>query len=101
MYRCASHSISVSKFWGGGCRELVKCGMLLWMKRFHNHCSRSVLRVIMYFPCWSYIWASFACICIVGWSELMSLSGLLSCMVRVRLVIFRGGCMNLVSFGWV
>ena len=31
MYLCISHSISVSKSCGGGCRKLVSCGDLLWV----------------------------------------------------------------------
>ena len=30
MYLCISHSIYVSKFWGGGWRLLVACVWLLW-----------------------------------------------------------------------
>ena len=30
MYLCMSHNIFVSKFWGGGCRELVSCVRVLW-----------------------------------------------------------------------
>ena len=37
----------------------------------------------------------------VGLLVRMSLSGLHSCVDILRLVIFRGGCMNLLSFVWV
>ena len=39
MYLWISHSISVSKFCGGGWRKLVRCRRLLWKKRFHSHFS--------------------------------------------------------------
>ena len=47
MYLCMSHSISVSKSCGGGCRKLVRCGRLLWEYWFHSHCSLSVVMVAM------------------------------------------------------
>ena len=50
MYLCMSHSISVSKSCGGGCRKLVRCRGLSWEKCFHNLCNFSVVKVVMYFP---------------------------------------------------
>ena len=47
MYLCMSHNISVSKFWGGGCRELVNYVRVLWENRSHSHCSLSVVTVVM------------------------------------------------------
>ena len=38
------------------------------------------------------------CIWMVGWFICISLSGLHSCMDSFRLVICRGGCINLLSF---
>ena len=66
MYLCISHNISVSKFWGGGCRELLICVSLFWENRFHRHCSRSAVMVTMCFPLWSYMLASEFCIWMVG-----------------------------------
>ena len=45
--------------------------------------------------------ASGLCICMVGVFVRMSLSGLQSCMDICKLVIFRGGCIYLLSFDWV
>ena len=45
--------------------------------------------------------ASEFCIWMVGWSTWMSLSGLHSCIDSFKLVICRGGCMNLLSFDWM
>ena len=42
-----------------------------------------------------------ACVVMIGLLVVISLSGLHSWMFRVRLVIVRGGCMNLMSFVWV
>ena len=42
MYLWISHSISVSKSCGGGCRKVVRCGRLLWENWFHSHCNLSV-----------------------------------------------------------
>jgi hypothetical protein len=50
MSLCISHKIHVSKFWGGGCRELLICVSLFWENWFHSHCSRSVVMVAMCFP---------------------------------------------------
>jgi hypothetical protein len=47
MYLWISHSISVLKSCGGGCKKVVRCGRLLWDNWFHSHCSLSVLRVAM------------------------------------------------------
>ena len=47
MYLWISHSISVSKFCGKGCRKVIRCGRLLWENWFHNYCNLSVLRVAM------------------------------------------------------
>ena len=55
MYLCISHNISVSKFWGGGCREVFFGVRLCWENWFHSHCSRSVVMVAMCFPLWSYM----------------------------------------------
>ena len=41
-----------------------------------------------------------ACICMVGLLVIISLSGLHPCVDILRLVILRGGCMNLLSFDW-
>ena len=54
----------------------------------------------MWFPFWSYTLASEACVCMVGLLVRMSLSGLHSWMVSSRLVIFSGGCINILSFVW-
>jgi hypothetical protein len=43
------------------------------------------------------MFASEACIWMVGWSVCISLSGLHSCVDSVRLVILCGGCTNLLS----
>ena len=55
MYFWMSHSISVSKSCGGGCRKLIMCVWLLCEKWFHNHCNLSVVIVIMYLRPWSYM----------------------------------------------
>ena len=55
MYLCISHNISVSKFWGGGCREVFFGVRLCWENWFHSHCSRLVVMVAMCFPLWSYM----------------------------------------------
>ena len=99
MYLCMSHGIYVSKFLGGGCRELVSGVPWLWENWFHSHCSLLVVTVAMYFPLWSYMLASVAYIWMVGWSTCMSLSRLHSYVDSLRLIIFRGGSTNLLSFG--
>ena len=66
MYLCMSHNTSVSKFWGGGCRDLLFVMSIFWENWFHSHCSRSVVMVAMCFPLWSYMWVSEFCIWIVG-----------------------------------
>ena len=101
MYLWMSHSIPVSKSCGGGCRKLVSCGELLWVSWFHNHCSLSVVMVAIYFPFESYMLDSKACVWMVGLLEMMSLSGLHSCVYVLRLVICRGGRIYVVSFVWV
>ena len=55
MYLWMSHSISISKSCGGGCRKVIKCVWLLCEKWFHNHCNLSVVIVIMYLRPWSYM----------------------------------------------
>jgi hypothetical protein len=50
-----------------------------------------VVIVAIWFPFWLYTWDSEACICMVGLSTRMSLSGLHSCVDILRLVIFREG----------
>ena len=50
-------------------------------------------------PCWSYIWDSEACVCMVGLLVRMSLSGLHSCVYVLRLVILNGGCIYFFIFG--
>lgn len=47
------------------------------------------------------MFASEFCIWMVGWFTWMFLSGLHSCMDSFRLVMWRGGCMNLLSFHWM
>ena len=42
-----------------------------------------------------------ACICMFGMFVKMSLLGLQPCVDILRLVIFRRGCMYLLSFVWV
>ena len=64
MYRCMSHSTSVSKFWGGGCRELSV--LTLWENWFNNHCKRSVVMVALWLPLWSYMLAFDSCMLVVG-----------------------------------
>ena len=41
------------------------------------------------------------CICMVGLLQMMSLSGLHSCMLVCRLVILKGGRIYFLSFVWV
>ena len=59
------------------------------------------MMVAMLFMHWSYMWDFASCICRVGLFVRMSLSGLHSCVDNLRLVIFSGGCMNLLTFVWV
>lgn len=67
---------------------------------FHNQCSLSIIMMAMYFPFWSCMLDSEACICMVGMFVRMSLSGLHSCMDILRLVTFRGGvCICCPLFG--
>ena len=55
IYLCMSHSISVSKSCGGGCRKFVRYGRLLWEYWFHSHWSLSVVIEAMWFPLWLYM----------------------------------------------
>jgi len=85
-----SHIILVSKSYGGGCRKLVTYGRLLCEYHFDSQWSLSVVIMVMYFPFWSYMWDTKACICMVGLFMRMSLPMLHSCVDMLRLMIFRG-----------
>ena len=61
------------------------------MNWFHSQCSISVVIMVMYLPLWSYVLDSRLCICMIGLLQMMSLSGLHSCMLVCRLVMLRGG----------
>ena len=53
-YACISHSISILKSCGRGCKKFVRCGRLLWEYWFHSHWSLSVVMVATWFPLWLY-----------------------------------------------
>ena len=56
------------------------------------------MMVAIWFPLWLYMWDFKACMYMVGLFTRMSLSGSHSCIDVLRLVIFRGGCIDLLSF---
>ena len=66
----------------------------------HSHCILSILREVMKLPSSSYILDMESYICMVGLVVCMSLSGFRSCVDILRLVIWRGGWMNLLCFDW-
>src|SRR5665213_565776 len=96
-YLWRSHSTSVSKSCGGGCRKLVRCCCLLFVNWFQSHCILSLFMVAMCFSFWSYTLATELFIWIVGLLTRISLSGLHSWVEVIRLVIFSGGWMNFLS----
>ena len=48
IYLRTSHSTSISKSCGGGCRKLVRCGRLVWKYWFHSHWSVLVVMVAIW-----------------------------------------------------
>ena len=102
MYLCISHSISVSKSCGGGCRKLVSCGELLWVNWFHSHCSLSVVMVVMYFPFGSYMLDSEICVWTVGLLEIIPYRGyILACMFWDWWFVEGDVCILCLLFGCV
>src|SRR5665213_4310595 len=86
-----SHVISVGKSCGGGWR-VARSGFD-WFSVYlsQSHLSLAKEIVDMYAPVWSKILASSCCICIVGCEAIMSLSGLHSCVTKIRRGVLFGG----------
>ena len=98
IYLWDNQSISVGKSCGGGFKEWVIGCLWFWLYLSHSHCSLVSVMVRMNASVWSYMLASVPCICIVGLSVMISLSGLHSLVLSVRFVAMMGGRTNLRSW---